>query len=166
MTLKGKGVSRASLYKHLTKVDCKWIDEMYNSTLYSKIIFTRLTANQIKQLYVYHSAYNESKDLPYYGIYKPLGISRSSYEKRLFTVEEIVRLLRSRAARLFKNRKLRWYLKMGVHHRKNIDFVNHPIVLRSVAGDGYEIIDGNRRLIAKSMRDGFSFKCLAYVLER
>ncbi len=163
--MKGRKVSRRSLYSHLNTLDKKWIDRVYNQKLYSRLKLCNLSTRQIKRLYVYHHTYNSSKDFPYYGIYKPLGISRKRYNNNLFTLEEIVKLLKPRATRLFRNKKLSWYAKMGVHHRRELNLVRYPIVIRSVDTGGYEIIDGNRRIIAKSMKEGFGFKCRAYILE-
>ncbi|VVB77167.1 Uncharacterised protein [uncultured archaeon] len=71
-----------------------------------------------------------------------------------------------RIAKLFGDGRLKWYRRMSGHHERQIDLCRHPKVIRAIGRDRYEIIDGNRRLISKGVREGLGFPCMAYVLDR
>ena len=153
-----------SFYKHLSEYDVRWIKDVYYGKPYRSISLVALTGAEIKKLYVYHDAPGESHTLPFRGIYKPLGITKAQYEKRYFTVEDVVKRLKKINAKPFADRRLKWYGRMYAHHQKHLDLIKNPVTLRKLKGRHYELIDGNRRIIAKSLKEGFTFSCRAYIL--
>jgi hypothetical protein len=47
---------------------------------------------------------------------------------------------------------------------QEIEFARKPITVRELEPEKFEVMDGNHRIIAKALKEGFTFGCQAFVM--
>lgn len=149
-------ISREEFFDYAQLAEAFWIEACY-SEQYSN--FYKVKLHEVGDLYFYHDApddKNESWDL----LYKPLGIEKSNYGRRRYTIKQIVEIAKPKVDDLFLTS---WYSEAkDFYEKENVNFLKYPIILREIE-EGFEVIDGNHRLLVKCLKHGFKFDCPAYV---
>jgi hypothetical protein len=98
----------------------------------------------------------------YEKIYKPLGVDESDYFKpTYYSLEEIVNRVKSEEKILSSTE---WWQAVGTWRLQEIEFARKPITVRELEPEKFEVMDGNHRIIAKALNEGFTFGCQAFVM--
>lgn len=150
----------------------KWLLNIdYKKYEYNFFYSVNLGPSDIKSnLYLYNNEIgcNEEQQLMicYHSIYEPLNISKENYLKPTFyKIGDITARVKERIPTIFDTE---WYndVKSWVYGT-NPNLEMYPIFLRYMPNkNGFEIHDGNHRIIGKALRQGFTFRCNAFVFSQ
>ena len=162
-----ESIASEDFFNHLRNEEVGWLAFSYNPCYKAFEFFyeTFLDSEKIKHLCAYHHALYMSSRCALYEyekIYKPLGVDESAYFKpTYYSFEEIVNRVKSERKILSSNK---WWQAVGVWRLQEIEFARKPITARELGPEEFEVMDGNHRIIAKALEEGFTFGCQAFVM--
>jgi hypothetical protein len=165
--LEYESVTSKDFFNHLRNEEVGWLACAYKRCYKSFELFYKifLGSEKIKHLSAYHHALYMSVRCAHYEyekIYKPLGVDESEYFKpTYYSLEEIVNRVRSEEKILSLNG---WWRAAGAWRLQEIEFARKPITVRELEPEKFEVMDGNHRIIAKALKEGFTFGCQAFVM--
>jgi hypothetical protein len=81
------------------------------------------------------------------------------------TMKKVLALVKRNKKAIFASNYW-WQGVKNFYGHPKIDLMKNPIILRKLDGGKFEAIDGNHRMIAKLLKDGFTFSCNALVMEK
>ena len=160
-------VTSEDFFNHLRNEEAGWLARWYNPSYKSFEFFYKifLDSEKIKHLYAYHHALYMSMKCALYEyekIYKPLGVDEPDYFKpTYYSLEEIVNRAKSEE-KIFSSNE--WWQAVSAWRSRKIEFARKPITLRELEPEKFEVMDGNHRIIAKAIKEGFTFGCQAFVM--
>jgi hypothetical protein len=165
--LEYENVTSNDFFNHLRNEEVGWLAYAYKPCYKSFEFFYKifLDSEKIKHLCAYHHALYMSMRCALYEyakIYRPLGVDKSDYFKpTYYSFEEIVNRVRSEEKILSSTG---WWQAVGTWRLQEIEFARKPITVRELEPEKLEVMDGNHRIIAKALRQGFTFGCQAFVM--
>lgn len=160
-------IDKKQFFNYCTKAGCAWL-KCYCTRQqgYNKFYSTRLDHNSIMRLYLYRDAPDipaREKQKEFSILYGPLGIKKSDFGKAgHVTMKKVLGIVKGNSKAIFASNDW-WSVVNDFYCHPKIDLVKNPIVLREFDRGKLEIIDGNHRIIAKLLKEGFTFKCNALV---
>lgn len=166
-TLEYESITSEDFFNHLRNEEVGWLAHVYNPSYKSFEFFYKIFLNseKIKHLCAYHHALYMSMKCALYEyekIYKPLGVDESDYFKpTYYSLEEIVNRVKSEEKILSSTE---WWQAVGTWRLQEIEFARKPITVRELEPQKFEVMDGNHRIIAKALNEGFTFGCQAFVM--
>jgi len=166
-TLEYESITSEDFFNHLRNEEAGWIAHSYNPSYKSFEFFYKifLDSEKIKHLCAYHHALYfgiVGQKVEYLKIYKPLGVDESDYFKpTYYSLEEIVNRVKSEEKILSSTE---WWQAVGTWRLQEIELARKPITVRELEPEKFEVMDGNHRLIAKALEEGFTFCCQAFVM--
>ena len=57
-----------------------------------------------------------------------------------------------------------WWQAVDTWRLQEIEFSRKPITVRELEPEKFEVMDGNHRIIAEALKEGFTFGCQAFVM--
>ena len=162
-----ESIASEDFFNHLRNEEVGWLAHSYDPCYKSFEFFYKifLDSEKIKHLCAYHHALYMSMRCALYEylkIYKPLGVDESDYFKpTYYSLGEIVDRVKSEEKILSSTE---WWQAVGTLRLREIEFAGKPITVRELEPDKFEVMDGNHRIIAKALGQGFTFGCQAFVM--
>lgn len=166
-TLDYESITSEDFFNHLRNEEVGWLAHSHNPSYKSFEFFYKilLDSEKIKHLCAYHHALYFGiigQKVEYQKIYKPLGVDESDYFKpTYYSLEEIVNRVKNEEKILSSTE---WWQAVDTWRLQEIEFARKPITVRELEPEKFEVMDGNHRLIAKALKEGFTFGCQAFVM--
>jgi len=83
------------------------------------------------------------------------------FKPTYYSLEEIVDRVKSEEKILSSNE---WWKAVDTWRSREIEFARKPITVRELEPEKFELMDGNHRIIAKALKEGFTFGFQAFVM--